>query len=157
MTTFKGHCLSWIRVVPAKIGRPLDENYLRQWIPLIKERAKTLAEIPQLGLFFYEESFDYPPADLVIRGDHQLTYDIFLKIQKLAEMTPFNKEALEKDFRALAAQLGLKAGELFNAMRTAVTGRTVSPPLFETMVAMGQERVLNHIREAMDKLLSMPK
>jgi glutamyl-tRNA synthetase len=145
------------KVVPAKFSRPLDENYLRQWIPLIKERAKTLAEIPQLGLFFYEESYDYPPADLVIRGDAQLTYDIFLKIQRLAEITPFNKEALEKDFRAMAVQLGLKAGELFNAMRTAVTGRTVSPPLFETMVAMGQERVQNHVRQAMDKLLNMPK
>jgi glutamyl-tRNA synthetase len=52
--------------------------------------------------------------------------------------------------------LGLKPGQLFSSLRIAITGRSVSPPLFETMEAMGQARVQTHIRNAKDKLSKMP-
>jgi glutamyl-tRNA synthetase len=52
--------------------------------------------------------------------------------------------------------LGLKPGQLFSSLRIAVTGRTVSPPLFETMEALGEVRVKKHINDAIDKLLKMP-
>jgi glutamyl-tRNA synthetase len=50
--------------------------------------------------------------------------------------------------RALAEQLGLKAGQLFSLLREAVTGRKVSPPLFETMAVIGRENVLERISQA---------
>jgi glutamyl-tRNA synthetase len=143
--------------LPPEVARPLDENYLQQWIPLIKERAKTLAEITQLGLFFYEKDLAFAPTELLIKGDQQLTCQAYQQIQKLIEVTAYNKVDMEREFRALAVQLGLKAGELFNSMRTAITGRAVSPPLFETMVAMGAGRVHDRIRDALGKLERLPK
>ena len=50
--------------------------------------------------------------------------------------------------RALAEQLGLKAGQLFSLLREAVTGRKISPPLFETMAVIGKEKVLERISQA---------
>lgn len=140
------------RDLPAEIGRPLDEDYIRAWLPLIKERAKTLAEVKDLALFFYEEKFNYAAADLLINANQQKTQEAYQKAQKLIETTPYILEDLEREFRALAAQLELKPGQLFGSLRMAVTGRTVSPPLFETMIALGKGRVQSRLRDAVSKL-----
>ena len=145
------------RDLPAVIKRPLDEEYIKKILPLIKERAKTLVEVKDLISFFFEDGFDYAPENLLIKGtSHQLTNDAYIQAQKLIENTPFKTEQLEKQFRALADTLGLKPGQLFSSLRIAITGRAISPPLFETMEAMGQARVRNHIRDAKDKVSKMP-
>ena len=61
-------------------------------------------------------------------------------------------DALETAFRALATELGLRAGDLFMLMRVAITGRTVAPPLFETMAILGRDRCLLRLRDALHKL-----
>ena len=48
--------------------------------------------------------------------------------------------------RALAEELGAKAGDLFSLVRVAVTGRRVTPPLFESMEILGRERSLARLR-----------
>jgi glutamyl-tRNA synthetase len=139
--------------LPPEIKRPLDEDYIRKILPLIKERARNLIEVKDLIGFFYEDKFNYAPKDLLIKGvDAQFTANAYLQAQKIIGNTPFNVEDLEKEFRALAELLGLKPGQFFSSLRMAITGRTVSPPLFETMIVMGEERVKNHIRDARDKL-----
>jgi glutamyl-tRNA synthetase len=57
--------------------------------------------------------------------------------------------------RALADELGLKAGQLFGILRVAVTGRNVSPPLFETMAIIGKDIVLERIQYAQQTLAAM--
>ena len=52
----------------------------------------------------------------------------------------------------LAEELGLKTNQLFGVLRTAMTGRTATPPIFQTMVVLGKERCLNRIRIALGKL-----
>jgi glutamyl-tRNA synthetase len=56
---------------------------------------------------------------------------------------------LEAEYRALAQTLGVKTGDLFMLMRVAITGRTVAPPLFETMEIVGRERCLYRLRQAL--------
>jgi glutamyl-tRNA synthetase len=51
--------------------------------------------------------------------------------------------------RAVAAAEGVKAGLLINATRVAIVGRAVAPPLFDTMVALGKERVIVRLRKAL--------
>jgi glutamyl-tRNA synthetase len=51
--------------------------------------------------------------------------------------------------RAVAAAEGVKAGLLINATRVAIVGRAVAPPLFDTMVALGKERVIARLRKAL--------
>ena len=69
----------------------------------------------------------------------------YLVLADLPEITP---ETAEEPMRNLAEQLGLKAGQLFSLLREAVTGRRVSPPLFETMAVIGKETVLERIKRA---------
>ena len=59
---------------------------------------------------------------------------------------------MEEPMRALADELGLKPGQLFMSARVAISGRTVSPPLFETMEVLGRERTLARLRQALEKL-----
>ncbi len=72
--------------------------------------------------------------------------------QHTGGMPSFDAAALEAMLRPLADALGLTTGQLFGTIRTAVTGRTATPPLFETMSVLGKERCLQRIDRALDKL-----
>ena len=64
----------------------------------------------------------------------------------------FEADELEPPLRRLAEERGWKAGDLFMAIRVAVTGRTATPPLFDTLVALGFERTLERLDRAIDLL-----
>ena len=66
----------------------------------------------------------------------------------------FEADELEPPLRALAEARGWKAGDLFMAIRVAVTGRTATPPLFDTLVALGRERVLARLDGALTALIA---
>ena len=72
----------------------------------------------------------------------------------LAELddAEFGAELLEGRCRAAAVEAGMKAGDFFSPMRVAVTGRTVSPPLFASLELIGRERSLARIDNALSKL-----
>ena len=61
-------------------------------------------------------------------------------------------ETAEPPMRQLAEELGLQAGQLFGILRVAVTGQTVSPPLFESMEIIGKPRVMERLRAAIGLL-----
>ena len=67
----------------------------------------------------------------------------------------FEADELEPPMRALAEARGWKAGDLFMAIRVAVTGRTATPPLFDSLVALGRERTLARLDRAIEKLEGM--
>jgi glutamyl/glutaminyl-tRNA synthetase len=66
----------------------------------------------------------------------------------LAALPEWNHDACDHALRALAEASGVKAGLLINATRVAIVGQAVAPPLFDTMVALGQERVVGRLRDA---------
>ena len=68
----------------------------------------------------------------------------------------FEADELEPPLRALAEAHGWKAGDLFMAIRVAVTGRTATPPLFDTLVALGKERALGRLDRATEILAAAP-
>jgi glutamyl-tRNA synthetase len=70
----------------------------------------------------------------------------------LAQVEPFTHDAIEQALRALAAQLGVKTGQLFQPVRVAICGRLVAPPLFGTLEVLGRERVLRRLDRALAKL-----
>ena len=86
------------------------------------------------------------------RWDHDTTLeglaaarDVIAGVGEVA----FEADELEPPLRALAEARGWKAGDLFMAIRVAVTGRTATPPLFETLVALGRERTLERLDRAL--------
>jgi glutamyl-tRNA synthetase len=64
----------------------------------------------------------------------------------------FNHESLEESLRATGTEIGVSPRQFFGAIRTAVTGRTATPPLFEMMEVLGRERVLRRMEWAVEHL-----
>ena len=131
-----------------------SEEYVKNILPLVQERAKTLVEVVELAQFFFVEELDYAPDLLIGKNMSQKSTTEALKAaqQRLEQLKVFDVESLEALLRPLAVELGLKTGQLFGALRTAVTGRTAAPPLFQTMAVLGKERCLKRIEAALANL-----
>jgi len=72
----------------------------------------------------------------------------------LAAIPDWNHDACDRVLREMAAAEGVKAGLLINATRVAIVGQAVAPPLFETMVVLGQERVVSRLRRAVEAFVA---
>ena len=147
------------RDLPPEVKRPLSSDYVRQIMPLIQERARTLADVPELAQFFFLDELDYDSSLLIGKNMNQESTAQALKVgqQRLEQLEVFTAESLEAVLRPLAVELGLKTGQLFGTLRVAVTGRTAAPPLFQTMAVLGKEQCLRRIGAALDRLGRLPK
>lgn len=142
------------RDLPSSVTRPLDARHVRQVLPLVQERAKTLGEVAGLVDFFFVDSLDYD-VDLLLKGG--LDGDVAGKAaeaawERLGSMGSWDAGALEESLRSLASELDLGTRKLFGFLRIALTGRTAAPPLFQTMEVLGRDRCLERLRVALDKL-----
>jgi glutamyl-tRNA synthetase len=154
--------------LPKEVKRPISKEYVQQIAPLIYERFKKFEEAAELCKFFFQEGkLDYDVDLLLGKKLTKATAMAALKaaLQRLtdldidwdgtdrdAEKLAEDAQSLEEVLRPLAAELGLKTGELFGLLRVAVTGRTAAPPLFQTMAVLGRERCLKRIKEALSKM-----
>jgi len=138
---------------------PIDREYLLRIVPLVQERLKTLADAPDMLSYFFEETLVYDPATMIQRGmDAPATLAAILRAQSdLASVpdTEFHHENLENILRASGKDLQLSGRQFFGALRSAITGRTATPPLFEMMEVMGRERVLGRLEAAAEKLSAL--
>lgn len=139
----------------AEHGIPATLETMRTVTPLIQERIKTLADaIEMVGFIFAGEiTLDDPTQLIQKKMDAPGTVAALqAAYETLSALDDFSPEAQEEVMRALAKELGLKAGQLFGAVRVAVTGQRVSPPLFETMEIVGRETSLERIKAAAEML-----
>lgn len=129
-------------------------SYVAAIVPLIQERIKTLAEAPPAMAYFFEPTLSYEPSLLVQKGmtQEQTAATLAATLARLAALPVFEVDQMEGQLRDLAAELGLKTGQVFGALRVAVTGRTATPPLFQTIAVLGRERSLERIAHAIDLL-----
>lgn len=135
-----------------RIGWLPSDGELRALLPVVQERLPTLGAIGDLVGFLWVDDVDVDAAMLVPkRWDAATTRDGLAAaretIAAVGEVV-FEADELEPPLRALAEARGWKAGDLFMAIRVAVTGRTATPPLFDTLVALGRDRVLDRLDRA---------
>ena len=142
--------------LPASVPRPLSEDRVRRVMPLVQERVKLLTEVPGMTRFFFVDGIDYKLEGLIGKGmtTESTSNALVAARPRLAKLDDFDAEILEAILRPLAAELELKAGQLFGTLRTAVTGQMATPPLFDTMAILGRETCLLRIDQALAKLRS---
>ena len=129
---------------------------MRALLPVVQERLPTLAAVGDLIGFLFVKDVDPDPAVIVPkRWDTATTVTgLAAARETIAETgkTTWDAHEIEAPLRRLVEDRGWKAGDLFMAIRVAVTGRTATPPLFDTMVALGYERTLARLDRAIEKL-----
>jgi glutamyl-tRNA synthetase len=142
--------------VPAAVA---DVDLVRM-VPLIKERLVKLGDVVELIGFAWETDDVvagwYEPAALHPRkgGPDEARAALEGARETFAGVddADFSADLLEQRCRAAAEAAGLKAGDFFSPIRMAVTGRSVSPPLFASLELLGRERSLARIDDALGKL-----
>jgi len=132
------------------LAREIGDDRLRRTLPLVQERLKRLSDYPALVGFLFADRVRPDPAELVAKKatPAETAQALRRAIERLESLADWTAPALEAICRALAEELGWKAGQLFMPMRVAVTGTRVSPPLFESMEILGRERALDRLRTA---------
>lgn len=131
-----------------------DRSVLRQAVPLIHERMETLAEARDLVAFLFTDELSYDAALLVPKKrEPGETVEAIAKTGVVVRHAdPFAAEAVERGIKAIAEEIGWSIRDLTIAVRIAVTGTRVGPPLYESIVLLGRERAVERIERAADLL-----
>lgn len=137
-----------------RAGLPATEAELRRLVPLIQERIGRLDEAVALLDFFWQEAVHPPAEDLVPRKlDAAGTAEVLQAAGDcLADLGPWEATAIEAALRTMAEERGWKPGAAFQPLRVAVTGKTVAPPLFETLALLPRALVLDRLGAAARQL-----
>ncbi|MGZ6339160.1 MAG: glutamate--tRNA ligase, partial [Candidatus Limnocylindrales bacterium] len=147
-------------LVAGRIDRSPSEGELRSLAPIVQERLPTLGAISELVGFLFVDELRLDPASLVPkRWDRATTVAGLAAAREVVAdvgRVSFEADELEPPLRRLVEGRGWKAGDLFMAIRVAITGQTAAPPLFDTMVALGYERTLRRLDQAVDLLADVP-
>jgi len=137
-----------------------SDGELRALLPVVQERLPTLAAVGDLIGFLFVKDLEPDPALMIPKRWDAAKAASALRAARrtIAEVGRVSWEAdeIEPPLRRLVEEAGWKVGDLFMAIRVAITGRAVSPPLFDTMVALGYERTLARIDRAIERLEAQP-
>jgi glutamyl-tRNA synthetase len=123
---------------------------LKPLIPLVQERLRSLNEAPDMLRFFFEEPDSYRPEQLIPKGREAAATATALTeaVTTLGALTDWTPESIETALRGLAERLGWSSRDFFMALRVAITGRTVTPPLIESISRLGKATVLARLERA---------
>lgn len=124
----------------------IDLSYLEKVVFLFKERLTKLEDFIERARFCFYDDFNYDEEAKEILNRKDLSNEINILIERLNNIDDFNKETIEKEFRALVSSLNLKTSDLIHPTRIAISGKKVGPGLFETMEVLGKSKVLDRLK-----------
>jgi glutamyl-tRNA synthetase len=118
-------------------------------LELLKVRAKRLDEFPVIGRFFFTDELDWDEAAVRKHLSAPGAADHIAAVSAAFDaLDSFDVQSIEGAVRSVADVRGVKASTLIHALRVAMTGKTVSPGLFETAALVGRERVHQRLKDA---------
>ncbi|MCP4683405.1 MAG: glutamate--tRNA ligase, partial [Desulfobacterales bacterium] len=125
-----------------------DNEKVKDVVPTLKGRSKTLVDMAQGTDFYFQKKITYEK-----KGDDKfLTPDVLELFedlgQRLEKASEFSQAGLEKTFLAFLEDNGIKLKKVAQPLRIALTGKTASPGIFEVMEALGKDKVLERIGAA---------
>jgi glutamyl-tRNA synthetase len=141
-------------IVTAGLATAEELRARRDWylqlLDLLRVRARTIDDIVRQAIPYLRDRIDYDPEAMAKQWkDRGETLTVLSKIHDtLTGLTTWSAESLEPQLRSLAQSLGIKDGKIFQPLRVALTGLTVSPGIFDVLVMLGRDRSLSRIETA---------
>ncbi len=137
-----------------KAGIDTDYEGVYKVVPCIQERMVRLTDGPEVARWMFEE--DIPPVmDQLMQKKLEISDCIRIAeraYEVLASLPSLDAETAEQPLRDLVAELGYKPGQVFGLIRGAISGQKVTPPLFDCMVVIGKDKVLERMKNAIEFL-----
>jgi len=139
-------------------GNLLSDEYLLRVLPLCQERIETLEDFFDYAGFFFSGEVAYDQAALSAMVPQGRTPAETAKMlsslleEKIDRLVEWTDAVIESELRAFGDSAAWSVKELFMAVRIATTGRSATPPLFETLAVLGKETCRRRIRKAVDLL-----
>jgi glutamyl-tRNA synthetase len=125
---------------------PSDAQLLELAMPLVAERISRLSEVPEMLGFLFTDNVKYDEDDVAKLLDVDGRSIVAASREALAGVGSWTTAAIEEALRAkLVDELGLKPRTAFGPVRVAITGRRISPPLFESLELLGRDATLARI------------
>jgi glutamyl-tRNA synthetase len=145
-----------VPLVEEDLGRPLasdEAGRLAAIAPLVQERARLLTDVaPQVRFLFVEEiSYDEAAWDKVMTKD-EVPAVLRSAVDRLSVVPEWTTDAVEAALRSMLDEMGLSARKGLQPLRVAVSGSSVSPPLFESLEALGRQATLARLAGAAARL-----
>jgi glutamyl-tRNA synthetase len=123
--------------------------WLEEVVALLGDRVKSFDQVPGLTDFLFRDEIEWSAETLAkVFGREGMAGAVDAVAEGVASLESFTVETVERVIRETATARGIGAGKLIGAIRVSVSGREVTPPLFETIVLLGRERAVSRIREA---------
>jgi glutamyl-tRNA synthetase len=124
-------------------------EWFSKTVDLLRPRIRLLPDFSSWSRGFFSDDFTIDPAAKAKFWKDQCVPQLLKTLaDALAALPEWNHDACDHASRQVAEGAGVKAGLLINATRVAIVGQAVAPPLFDTMVVLGQERVVRRLRAA---------
>lgn len=142
----------------AASGAPADA--LRPIVPLYRPRARTLVDFAEASGFFFTDTVELDDAavkKVLLKGEPTGLEHLQAAREILAAVEPFDAQPLEEAVKAYCESQQAGLGKVAQPIRIAVSGGTVSPPIFDTLAVLGKQRSLERIDAAIAKVSAQPE
>jgi len=121
---------------------------IEEIVPIIQERIKLLSDVVPLTDFLFKEEIEIEESALkdVIKTENKdkIIDSVLIRLNSLKD---FSKEKIEKTLREMLDELSVSARKAFMLIRVAISGKKVSPPLFESIYILGKNKTIQRLTE----------
>ena len=129
-----------------------EKSRLLKIYPSVQERIETLADLTQQVMFLIDEPFVVDELDWQDVNNEEAQKYLFLLREEFINLDNFSLDSIEIVMRKTLEEINVKTKIGFQAARVSITGTKISPPLFESVFALGREAVIARLAESIEKL-----
>jgi glutamyl-tRNA synthetase len=129
-----------------------EKSRLLNIFPSVQERIETLADLTQQVMFLIDEPFVVDELDWQDVNNEEAQKYLFLLREEFINLDNFSLDSIEIIMRKTLEEINVKTKIGFQAARVSITGTKISPPLFESIFALGREAVIARLAESIEKL-----
>ena len=129
-----------------------EKSRLLKIFPSVQERIETLADLTQQVMFLIDEPFVVDELDWQDVNNEEAQKYLFLLREEFINLDNFSLDSIEIVMRKTLEEINVKTKVGFQAARVSITGTKISPPLFESIFALGRKAVIARLAESIEKL-----
>jgi glutamyl-tRNA synthetase len=131
---------------------PRSPAWLAEITQTLQERSKTLVEMADQAEFYFRGDFNFDEKAAKKHLTQNIKEPLEMLIARIESSPELNEKGLEEIFQAIVSSQGIKLGTLAQAVRVALTGKAVSPGIYEVMKILGKDEALKRLSRALLKI-----